>query len=109
MKKLNEDLYLKGGKVQHNLVAGGSKLKVPKDSIIFRPPTKAEIQKAGTNPSDYQIAQVRILSKILFDFGFVSQVYRSKKASIVKSNIKQIEKFKQIFRIFLQNFNRLNT
>ena len=106
MKLLKEDIYLaKGGQIKHNLIGGGSKLTIPKDSIIFRPPTKQEIQAADTNPSDYQIAQLRILSKILFDFGLASQVYRSKSASIVKSNVKQIEKYKQIFRIFLQGFN----
>ena len=106
MKLLREDIgFDSKGNIKHNLVPGGSRLKMDKSSVILRPPTKKEIQAADTNPSDYQIAQVRILSKVLFDFGLVSQVYRSKKSSVVKSNIKEIEKYKQIFRIFLNNFN----
>ena len=109
MKPLKEDIGFTNDitktRVRHNLVKGGSRLKMPANRIILRQPTKEEIQAADVNPSDYQIAQLRILSKVLFDFGLVSRVYRSKKSSIVKSNTKQIEKFKQIFRIFLANFN----
>lgn len=92
-------------RVRHNLVKGGSRLKMDPGKIILRPPTKSEIQAADLNPSDYQIAQLRILSKILFDFGLVSKVYRAKKATVSRNNGKRIEKFKTIFRTFLQNFN----
>ena len=108
MKRLNEDIgYASEGNyrdLRHNLNPGGSRIKLSNNQIIFRPPTKKEIQAAGLNPSDYQIAQVRVLSKILFDFGLSSQVYRSKKATLSKNNAKKIEKFKTIFRTFLQNF-----
>lgn len=109
MRTLKEDIGFTHGKtfqrVRHNLVKGGSRIKMSPETIILRPPTKAEIQAAEINPSDYQIAQLRILSKILFDFGLVSQVYRSKKATITHNNARRIEKFKTIFRTFLQNFN----
>ena len=80
-------------------------MKIDPKKIILRPPTKEEVRAADTNPSDYQIAQLRILSKILFDFGLVSKVYRAKKATIARNNVKRIEKLKTVFRTFLQSFN----
>lgn len=97
-------------RVTHNANTGGGKASggkkaMPANRIILRPPTKAEIQAADTNPSDYQIAQLRILSKILFDFGLISKVYRSKKATLNHDTRKQVQKYQQIFSLFCNTFN----
>lgn len=73
-------------------------------SIILRSPTKDEIIAAGLEPSDSQIAQVRILSKVLRDFGLVSKVYRSKQTVVTKDNRKDMKKNKGIFMTFLKTF-----
>lgn len=108
-QNLNEDIGFTSDsttqRVNHNLKSGGGKTTIPANRIILRPPTKAEIQAADTNPSDYQIAQLRILSKILYDFGLVSRVYRSKKAPIVHDNRKQVAKYIQVFNLFCNTFN----
>lgn len=85
--------------------ASDEEKKEHEQKIILRRPTHAEIDAAGTNPSDYQIGQVRIFSKVLYDFGLISQIYRSKSGPIVQSNIRQLKKYKGIFDTFLQKFN----
>lgn len=108
-KNLNEDIGFTSDsttqRVGHNLKQGGGKSTIPANRILLRPPTKAEIQAADTNPSDYQIAQLRILSKILYDFGLVSKVYRSKKAPLTHDNRKQVSKYIQLFNLFCNTFN----
>lgn len=108
-KNLNEDIGFTSDvttqRVSHNLKSGGGKTSMPANRILLRPPSKAEIQASDTNPSDYQIAQLRILSKVLYDFGLVSRVYRSKKAPIVHDNRKQVAKYIQVFNLFCNTFN----
>lgn len=108
-KNLNEDIGFSSGatniRVKDNVVKTGGRYKLPQERIVLRRPTKEEIAAAGTNPSDYQIGQVRIFSKVLNDFGLVSKVYRSKVTPITKSNVKLLDKYKAIFRTFLGNFS----
>ena len=91
-------------RVKDNVVKTGGRYKLPPERLVLRRPTKEEIA-AGTNPSDYQIGQLRIFSKVLFDFGLISRVFRSKVSSITKSNTRQLDKYRQIFHTFLGNFN----
>lgn len=108
-EQLNEDIGFSSDatklRLKDNLSKGGSRFEVPENRLVLRRPKKEEIQAAGMNPADYQIAELRIFSKILYDFGLVSKVFRSKKSPIVKSNIKKVEKYKNIFKTFLSKFN----
>lgn len=77
--------------------------RIPNE-IVLRPPTSSEIKASGTNPSDYQIAQLRIMSKVLLDFGLVKKVYRSKKTVLQANNINRLEKHKSKFLKFFSLF-----
>lgn len=80
------------------------KKEIVVNKTILRAPTREEIAEANTNPSDYQIAQLRILSKILKDFGLVSQVYRSKKATVQYNNQSRMKRYKKKFNAFFNEF-----
>lgn len=113
-KSLNEDIGFNSdvtnSRVTHNAKSGGGKATggkktMPSNRIILRPPTHDEIDAADYNPSDYQIPQVRILSKILNDFGLVSKVYRSKQTKLNPDTRRKVQKYQQIFTLFCNTFN----
>lgn len=87
---------------------GQSKAGVSAGTLIFRRPTKAELIAAGESAnvnlsSDSQMQQIRILSKVLFDFGLLDKIYKSKKDdwNLGKTNAAETDKMlKNIERIF---------
>ena len=79
-----------------------------KDMVIFRAPTKKELiaaaEYADVNlSSDFQMQQIRVLSKVLFDFGLLDKIYKAKKDdwNYGKTNAAETDKMlKNIGRIF---------
>lgn len=93
---------------------GQSKAGVAAGALIFRRPTKAELIAAGESAdvnlsSDSQMQQIRVLSKVLFDFGLLDKIYKSKKDdwNIGKTNAVETDKMlKNIERIFkIKNYS----
>lgn len=66
--------------------------------FILRKPTSEEQLLARIDTSDYQISGLTIQSSILFNFGFCSRVYRSKTATVQKSNRKKAARYRQIIQ-----------
>lgn len=86
-------------------VKKGNKAPSKMGQIILRRPTADEIRKAGTNPGDISMGQLRVFSKILYDFGLTSRIYRSKVTTVVFNTSKKLDKYRQIFKKFIGFFD----
>lgn len=72
--------------------------------FILRKPTNEEQLVARIDTSDYQISGLTIQSSILFNFGFCSRTYRSKTATVQKSNRKKASRYRQILQKLLSYY-----
>ncbi len=102
-----EDLKYKEGKKPFK--GKSSKSELRKHQLIFRAPTREEIRAAGeaggsTVSSDYQYWQLRVLSKLLFDFDILDKPFNAKeedwnyRTSNSKEADKIIPKIEKLFR-----------
>lgn len=127
-KRINEDLAIgpnmKGRKrrsftADANLLPGerpyynstnvtnskGGISRLTTNDILFRKPTAKEVRAGISSASDIQIGQLYVLSKVLFDFGLIDKVLRTKKSVYQEGNANATEKaLKVIDREFTDKF-----
>lgn len=85
-----------------NKVKSGSKFN--KKKIIFRLPTKTEIDNSGIKSSDYQLPALTVYSYLMTQLGLSTRgAVRSKKISLSAANTREVGRYKKIIASILKS------
>lgn len=74
---IKEDVGFFDGSTYSTLRKKGAKAKAS-PNVVFRMPTPKEIQEGQAQSADIPLAKITVYSKVLYDFGLVSKVHKSK-------------------------------